>query len=44
MDKLPPGQKACIDACSDWKQLKKRNRVDLARKYGGSESSWKKRM
>ena len=44
MDKIPKGQQACIDACKDWKQLKRRNKVYLARKYGGSESSWKNRM
>ena len=41
---LPPGQSACIEACKDWKKLKKRNKADLAAKYGGSRSSWKKRM
>ena len=44
MEKLPAGQRASIQACRDWKRLKKRNKVDLAKIYGGSRGSWPKRM
>ena len=44
MKDLPPGQRACIAACTDWKKLKKRNKEDLAAKYGGSRDSWRNRM
>ena len=44
MEKLPAGQRATIQACNDWKRLKKRNKVDLQKIYGGSRGSWPKRM
>jgi len=44
MKDLAPGKRACIEACKDWKNLKKRNKADLAAKYGGSRDSWRNRM
>ena len=41
---LPEVALATIQVCNQWKTLRKRNKKDLARTFGGSETSWKHRM